>query len=431
MSRAVSEPAAGTTRAPSFEALLARPGLAWMGQNTTHLEPPPEVVEALLDSTRRHEFQFYAPPLGFAELRELIVADLGLAGAAAMITDGAVGGLHHICTALSPRLTRLISTDPGWPWPGRFAELAGVPVTAVQVYSPETGYKLSAGALAQVIEPGALLYLIDPLNPLGSSYSRDELEAIVALARANDVIIVHDCTYRHFADGHTLVAELYPEATLTTYSFSKWLGLAGLRLGAIVARPELLAEFSRTPSNPLGANIAAQRAAVAGLKVKDSWLPRLRQANRRNQQIVAEAVERSALGRVLVRPSHGNFLYVPVSDGVALNDLLLRQGIVVRAYPEAIRVTVLDPVDDDAFVETLARLFDRPSPVAAAGGRSVRVRTHRTMSAMGHSAMQAAVTTITGSVNHAWLMAKSWSPWAMPPAAAITGDPSTSHDRRP
>jgi aspartate/methionine/tyrosine aminotransferase len=311
-SRVVSDPAAGTAPAPSFEALLARPGLAWMGQNTTHLEPPPEVVEALLDSTRRHEFQFYAPPLGFAELRELIVADLGLAGAAAMITDGAVGGLHHICTALSPRLPRLISTDPGWPWPGRFAELAGVPVTAVEVYSAEAGYKLSADALAQVIEPGALLYLIDPLNPLGSSYGRDELEAIVALARANDVTIVHDCTYRHFADGHTLVAELYPEATLTTYSFSKWLGLAGLRLGAIVARPELLAQFSRTPSNPLGANIAAQRAAVAGLKVKDSWLPGLRRANRRNQQVVAEAVERSAFGRVLVRPSHGNFLAVDI-----------------------------------------------------------------------------------------------------------------------
>ncbi len=88
--------------APSFEALLNRPRMAWMGQNTTHLEPPPEVSEALLASTRSREFQLYAPGLGFEELRALVVEDLGLPGFDAWVTDGAVGGLHHICTALAP-----------------------------------------------------------------------------------------------------------------------------------------------------------------------------------------------------------------------------------------------------------------------------------------------------------------------------------------
>jgi aspartate/methionine/tyrosine aminotransferase len=318
----------------SFEALLKRPGLVWMGQNTTHLEPPPEVIEALEESTRRREFQFYAPALGLAELRELIVADLGLPGCTAMITDGAVGGLYHICTTLAPELSRLITTDPGWPWPGRFVRLQGVPVTAVEVYSAEAGYKLSAAALAAVIEPRSLLYLIDPLNPLGSSYRRDELAAIVELARASDAIVVHDCTYRHFADGHTLVAELYPEGTLTTYSFSKWLGLAGLRLGAVVGRPELLGRLTGTPSAPLGANISAQRAAIAGLRVKEPWLRELRRVNSQNQQIVTEAVERTSFGRVLVRPSHGNFLAVDIGGHRWTADqvcaALLEQDVFIR-----------------------------------------------------------------------------------------------------
>jgi len=145
------------------------------------------------------------------------------------------------------------------------------------------------------------------------------------------------------------MAELYPEGTLTTYSFSKWLGLAGLRLGAIVARPELLAEFSRTPSNPLGANIAAQRAAVAGLKVKDSWLPGLLQANRRNQQIVVEAVERSALGRVLVRPSHGNFLAVDIGGhGWSADEVcaaMLERDVFIRSG------TYQSPAFGDRFVK--------------------------------------------------------------------------------
>jgi histidinol-phosphate aminotransferase len=328
-------PAALTSAAPSFEALLDRPDLAWMGQNTTHLEPPPEVVAALLDSTRRHEFQWYAPALGFTELRELIAADLGLPGQAVMITDGAVGGLHHICTALASGLSRLITTDPGWPWPGRFVALAGVPVTTVPVYSAELGYRLSAAALAEVIEPRSLLYLIDPLNPLGSSYGRDELAAIVALARATGATIVHDCTYRHFADGPTLVAELYPEATLTTYSFSKWLGLAGLRLGAVVGQPALLDRLTATPSNPLGASISAQRAAIAGLKVKEPWLRQLRATNRRNQRVVTAAVERSGFGHVLVQPSQGNFLAVDVSESGWTSDqvcaALLDHDVFIRS----------------------------------------------------------------------------------------------------
>jgi aspartate/methionine/tyrosine aminotransferase len=273
------------------------------------------VIAALTESTRRREFQLYAPALGFERLRELIVDDLGLtgAGAVAMITDGAVGGLYHVCTALASRISRLITTDPGWPWPGRFVGLSGIPVTALPVYTAQQGYRLRAEQLAEVIEPGSLIYLIDPLNPLGSSYGRDELAAIAALARETGSLIVHDCTYRHFATGHSLVAELYPEGTITTYSFSKWLGLAGLRVGAVVGPPSLLQTLTSVPANPLGASIQAQRAAIAGLEVKGPWLERLRAVNAANQETVGAAVAASGLGRVLVRPSHGNFLAVDVS----------------------------------------------------------------------------------------------------------------------
>ncbi|MFC5747489.1 pyridoxal phosphate-dependent aminotransferase [Actinomadura rugatobispora] len=322
------------TAAWSFEFLLNRPGVAWMGQNTTHLEPPPEVLDALLRSTRAHEFQLYAPALGFEELRELIVEDLGLPGMAAWITDGAVGGLHHICTALAGDITRLITTDPGWPWPGRFAGLENVPVSTVEVYGAGHGCRMTAGQLANTIEAGSLIYLIDPLNPLGSRYERDELAAIAELARETGSLIVHDCTYRHFADGHTLAAELYPEGTLTTYSFSKWLGLAGLRLGAVVAAPSLLSRLTAVPSNPLGANIQAQRAAIAGLKVKGPWLDRLRATNRHNQEIVCRAVDDSGLGSVVVRPSHGNFLAVDIGAGSRTSEeicrALLDQDIFIR-----------------------------------------------------------------------------------------------------
>ncbi|CAN5329669.1 pyridoxal phosphate-dependent aminotransferase [soil metagenome] len=322
-----------SSAAPSFEALLGRDDIVWMGQNTTHLDPPPEVVEALEASTRRREFQVYAPAGGFQELRELIVDDLGAPGLDAWVTDGAVGGLHHICTTLAPRLSQVISSDPGWPWPGRFASVSGVPVASLPVYNEPTRL-MQAPAIAEVIEEGSLIYLIDPLNPLGSSYRPEELGAIVDLARETRSYIIHDCTYRHFADGHSLAAKLYPERTFTTYSFSKWLGLAGLRVGAIVAHPELLAELTEVPANPLGANIQGQRAAIAGLKVKGPWLEMLRAVNRGNLETVEQVVESSGLGSVLVSPSQGNFLAVDITasgwSADALCASMLEDGVFIR-----------------------------------------------------------------------------------------------------
>ena len=57
---------------------------------------------------------------------------------------------------------------------------------------------------------------------------------IAAIARRLGALLIHDCTYRQFAEGHTLAARL--SEGITTYSFSKWLGAAGLRVGAAVAR---------------------------------------------------------------------------------------------------------------------------------------------------------------------------------------------------
>ncbi|GAA2902639.1 pyridoxal phosphate-dependent aminotransferase [Pseudonocardia halophobica] len=325
---------APATAAPSFEHLLERPDLVWMGQNTTHLEPPAEVLAALEESTRRREFQLYAPALGFERLRTQIVEDLGLTGADAWITDGAVGGLHHICTGLAGSVSQVVTSDPGWPWPARFAGLEGVPVTTLELYSAEQGYRVTAQQIAEVIEPRSLIYLIDPLNPLGSRYTRAELVAITDLARQTGSLVVHDCTYRHFASDHTLAAELYPEGTFTTYSFSKWLGLAGLRLGAVVAVPELLGRLTEVPSNPLGANIQAQRAAMAGLSVKEPWLARVRATNRTNQETVRLAVQRSGLGELVVFPSHGNFVAVDIAgsgwSADALCAAMLERNVFIR-----------------------------------------------------------------------------------------------------
>src|SRR5216683_2930037 len=182
-----------------FDGLSATPGLYWLGQNTNHIESHPAVREAMLRSIEAGEFNAYAPPLGFEALRSAIVTDLGTPDAEAL--------------------------------------------------------------KAHVDERTAIIYLVDPNNPLGIRYSRKEIESFVAIARDCGALLVHDCTYRDFADGHTPALHVAPEGAVVSMSFSKWLGLAGLHIGALVAAPELFGELAQTSTSVLGASVVAQRAA--------------------------------------------------------------------------------------------------------------------------------------------------------------------------
>nr|WP_299742507.1 pyridoxal phosphate-dependent aminotransferase [Devosia sp.] len=292
-----------------FDRLVANEDLRWMGQNTNHVPSHPAVLEAMARCIREEGFHVYAPPAGFEALRQGILNDLGLPEASAMVTDGAVAALYHVChTLLSPG-DQFITTDPTWNWPMAFARSKGAIVKQIPIYGAEHGYRLSAERLAAAITPKTkVVYLVDPNNPLGTACTPEEIAAIVEVVEKAGAYLIHDCTYRHFAYSHTLAATLYPERTLTIYSFSKWLGLAGLRVGAVVAHPDIIEKLAASPPNNLGSSLLAQRAAMAGLAIKDEWFPGVLAQTRANQAMVKAACDAIPGMLVPVYPSNGNFL---------------------------------------------------------------------------------------------------------------------------
>ena len=140
-------------------------------------------------------------------------------------------------------------------------------------------------------------------------------------------------------------------------TFSKAFGLAGARIGYALASRAVAAELNARQA-PAPVSSLAAALAIAALASPPDVRP------------VIE--ERERLGRALrglgLSPlvSNANFLFVPFEDGRDLGDRLLRQGFVVRAYDDGIRITMRDQVDDDLLVEAIARVLDRPAPVALA-----------------------------------------------------------------
>jgi aspartate/methionine/tyrosine aminotransferase len=318
-----------------FDRLSSNPDLRWLGQNTNHLPLPPQVREAMVEAIDSDAIRSYAPPLGIEALREGILGDLGLDGLSVMVTDGAIEGLYHACRTLVRPGDEFVTTDPGWAWPLRFATAAGARVIELPIYNAAQNYKLTAAQLAGAItERTRVVYLVDPNNPLGICYTADEISAFAELCRAADAYLIHDCTYYHFAHGHTFAASVYPQRTLTTYSFSKWLGLAGLRVGAIVAHPDVIETLASAPPNNLSSNVLSQRAALAGLQVKAEWFPGVQKTQRANQAIIHDAVSEVDGLTMPVYPSNGNFVIIDVSEsGItpeALVEAYQRRNIMIR-----------------------------------------------------------------------------------------------------
>jgi aspartate/methionine/tyrosine aminotransferase len=314
-----------------FDRLCNTPGLMWLGQNTNHFEPHPAVIQAVTDALHDGSYHAYAPPAGFQKLRQLIVQDLGLADtdATAFVTDGAVEALYNVCSRICAPDTDFVTTDPSWAWPMEFARRAGSRVVELPIFDPAQGYKLTARQLAAAVTPQTrVIYLVDPNNPLGTCHSGEEIEAFCEIARSVGAYFIHDATYAQFADGFVPAYRFYPERAIVTYSFSKWLGLAGMRLGAVVACPDIIEQLADAPPNNLGSNVLSQRAAIAGLETKAEWFPGIRQRLRRNQAAVASAVARVPGLTVLVYPSQANLLVI---DTTAAD---IKPEALVAAYQE-------------------------------------------------------------------------------------------------
>ncbi len=324
---------------PAFDAFryahAHRREVVWLSQNTNHLVPPEVVRGALEEAIAERRYEGYPLGTGDPELLERIEADLGLEGMPPFLTAGGTEALYMTTRALLGPGDEVVASDPSYLIIHKFIELTGAKVVGPDIYRPP--FRLTADAVAAHLSPRTkMILLIDPLNPLGSGYPREEVRAIAELAHDHHLTLINDVTYRDFSEGHTLAAPFAPEETVTVWSVSKNCGLAGLRLGGFSARPALAKTIARFNTNDLGVNILAQVAARAALRSKPEWIDAVVRTTRANGQRVQE-IGRSVPGVTApVSPSRANMTILDIAaTGLtpeAVQEELLRQhGVFIRA----------------------------------------------------------------------------------------------------
>jgi len=232
---------------------------------------------------------------------------------------------------------------------------------AIVVRARDFGHDLPA-MRAAIADDTRLVFVANPNNPTGTFVPSAQVQAFLASVPAS-VVVVLDEAYNEYLDpslrfDSTRWVERFPNLVVSR-TFSKAYGLAGLRVGYAVAQPPLTDLMNRV-RQPFNVSSVAQAAAIAAL-ADDEFIERSRQLNAEGLAMLGRAFE--ALGLRYV-PSHGNFVLVEVGDAAAVNERLLRAGVIVRpvanyGLPTWLRVSVGLPAENEAFVAALRTALGR------------------------------------------------------------------------
>jgi histidinol-phosphate aminotransferase len=256
----------------------------------------------------------------------------------------------------------------GWPSFPSYV-LDPLKLAAVPVRVPLRDDRYDLEALLSAITPRTkLVFVAAPNNPTGTTSTRAELDAYFARVPAH-VLTVVDQAYLEYVDDpdYPDAIEEYVKAghrILVLRTFSKIFGLAGLRVGYGVGPSDVITAIGKV-RRAFDVTSAGQEAALASLS-DEGEIARRRRVNREAMALLERALRGHGLDPV--GPAAANFAFVRVGDAVAMNDALLRRGVIVRPMgpfgaPDALRITAGTP-EEIAF---LAAALDQIAlPVGAA-----------------------------------------------------------------
>lgn len=217
------------------------------------------------------------------------------------------------------------------------------------------------GMAAAVTEKTKLIFICNPNNPTGTKVGKKEVKAFLSNLPEGLITVFDEAYYEYVTD------EDYPQTldfvregrdVIVLRTFSKIYGLAGLRVGFGVAKPELIGLLNRV-REPFNVNMVAQAAALAALGDQEHVV-RSRQVNEEGKQYLYNQFDRLGLPYL---PTHANFIWVKIkADCKNVFNKLLQRGVIVRTgdifgAPDVIRVTIGTAEQTQRFIKALTEVL--------------------------------------------------------------------------
>jgi len=253
---------------------------------------------------------------------KILARYFGVKPAELLLTNGGDDALRVFFDTFVEPNSHILICEPTFPMYRYYAEIAGARIKVLR-YSKEMQFPLQ-DVLRELRKKPRVFFLANPNNPTGTLVDKHSIEKI--LKAATHTAVVLDEAYSDFS-GLSGVPWIhrYPNLFIAK-TFSKAAGLAGLRLGAVIAQQNSLA-LVRQAMPPFPVNAAALAASVAAVHEHRTIDRYIRDTKRRRAWFAKELERRN----VRVFPTACNFLLADFgARGPAFFRHLTRNGILVR-----------------------------------------------------------------------------------------------------
>ena len=325
-----------------------------LDMNESPYGPSPRTVAALQEFSITHRY----PDFRQIELREALSGYTGKPADQIICGAGLDDVFNTFMHALIDTGDEVIISEPTF---GVYRSLVSLYGGTTVNVSLSSDFELDAsGVLNAITDRTKAIVICNPNNPTGNSLSREAIDQIVENATC---LVAIDEAYAEFA-GTSLIDLLDDHANVSIFrTMSKFAGLAGMRVGYGVFRPELIPFLSSTAPPFHNISMSSQTAAIASLQDLDYLMGIV-------QQIVSD---RNAMTQSLseipgVEPfeSDTNFILarLPLDDASSVVEQLAARGVFVRHFgkPElrikdCLRVTVGLPEENEIFLNELRSIL--------------------------------------------------------------------------
>jgi len=306
-----------------------------LASNENPLGPSPEAVAAMREAI---ESAHLYPDGGAFYLRNAIAKKLNLTPDHIALGNGSNEIIELLAHAFLERGDAIVTSEHAFVAYKIIARVFGA--KTIEAPSCDYGYDLDA-ILKAVTDRTEVIFIANPNNPTGTFLSAHAIDAFMARVPPNLIVVFDEAYYEYVAEMPNTLRYVHQGRNVVVLrTFSKIHGLASLRVGYGIARPELIEVLHKT-REPFNVNGVGQIGALAALSDEEH--------QRKTKKVTDEGraffeKEFTAM-KLQYIPSAGNFILVKVGHGLSVFRALLQRKVIVRAMkgynlPEWVRISI-------------------------------------------------------------------------------------------
>ena len=325
-----------------------------LSSNESPYEFSQELKEKIAKEVSKIPLNRYPDPT-YSQLKEVLAKFYGVEPANITVGNGSDELIDLLVKAVGDLTHPVMYPIPTFPMYQVSADTIGRPKAEFKL---DEGFQLAKEEVDKALEKKPqLAFFASPNNPTGNTFDRK----LIKYTADNNVFTIVDEAYVHFSDEEDFLKEaLEPDNNIVVIRTLSKIGLAGIRLGVLIADEETISLIDRIrpPFNiTYPTDVIARIVLTEGLDEIEKHINLIKEERKR----VMEEV--SKIPNIRVFPSQANFFLIKVNDGNWLHKKLIEKGILVRnmshlpKLENCLRISIGKKEENDAFIKALKEIL--------------------------------------------------------------------------